>query len=69
MASHSPYYSSIFEANYPWSLKPEIEIDEKVLLGLHRDYYGKNPWLEGSHSTEFDLTSGLAAGPNGSPNR
>jgi hypothetical protein len=38
-------------------------------MGIHRDYYGNNPWLNNNEASEYDLTKGLAAGPFGSPNR
>lgn len=28
MKTHSPHYENVFAANYPWSVKPEIEITE-----------------------------------------
>jgi hypothetical protein len=37
-------------------------------MGIHRDWYGYNPWLK-KEGNEFDLGSGLASGPFGSPNR
>lgn len=45
MSNFGPYYTDVFEANYPWSVRPEIDIDEHVFYGIHRDYYGENPWL------------------------
>jgi hypothetical protein len=38
-------------------------------MGIHRDYYGKNPWLGLNETTPYDMTQGLAGGPWGSPNR
>ena len=69
MSNYSSEYSNFFEANYPFSIKPERLINEADLRGIHRDYYGPNPWLNITESTPYDQTKGLAAGPFGSPNR
>lgn len=69
MNHFSPYYTDIFEANYPFSVKPERKVTAQDFMAIHRDYYGENPWFPGSESTEFDMTKGLAAGPFGSPTR
>ena len=45
---------------YPWSVVPDHKLSVSSLQRIHRDSY---------QGTPFDQTTGLAAGPFGSPNR
>jgi dipeptidase len=43
----------------PFSVKPDFPVSELDVMNLFRDHY---------ESTEFDMTQGVLAGPNGNPN-
>lgn len=49
-----------FTTEYAFAIKPDNKLDVKDVAAIHRDNY---------EGTEFDLTTGLAAGPFGNPNR
>lgn len=61
-------YSELLSA-YPFSLPTSKKITSEDLMGVHRDWFGNNPWLSNNETTEFDLQKGMAAGAFGSPNR
>lgn len=46
MKNYSPEYSDFYSANYPFSVKAEIELSVYDLMAIHRDWYGENPWLD-----------------------
>jgi dipeptidase len=46
--------------DYPFSVKPDAPVGPRDLMAINRDHYD---------NTNLDLTSGLAAGPYGDPNR
>ena len=73
MANSSPYYDSLYNASYPFSVKPESLISPFDLMAIHRDWYGQNYWLNDTNTTNytttFDLSQGMAAGPYENPNR
>ncbi|MGL1931833.1 MAG: C69 family dipeptidase [Desulfotalea sp.] len=49
-----------FTKIYPFSIKPDNKLDVQELMSIHRDNY---------EGTQFDMTSGMAAGPFGDANR
>ena len=46
-------------AEMPFSVKPDVPLTELDVMNLFRDHY---------EGTEFDMTQGVLAGPNGNPN-
>lgn len=48
------------DAPYPFEVTPDGKVDPQSLFSVHRDYYQNTP---------FDLSSGMASGPYGNPNR
>jgi dipeptidase len=49
-----------FTSSYPFAVVPDQKLSVQDVMAVHRDNY---------EGTEFDLTTGLAAGPFGNPNR
>jgi dipeptidase len=49
-----------FISSYPFAVVPDQKLSVQDVMAVHRDNY---------EGTEFDLTTGLAAGPFGNPNR
>jgi dipeptidase len=49
-----------FTRSYPFAVVPDQKLTVQDVMAVHRDNY---------EGTEFDLTTGLAAGPFGNPNR
>ena len=49
-----------FTRSYPFAVVPDQKLSVQDVMAVHRDNY---------EGTEFDLTTGLAAGPFGNPNR
>jgi dipeptidase len=41
----NPEYDNIYDANYPFSVKPDKKLSVFDIMGIHRDWYGENPWL------------------------
>lgn len=54
----SPWYESLLDSPYPWSVKPEKLVSVRDVMQWHRDF------LRG---TKFDMTKGISSGPFGSP--
>lgn len=56
----SPYVEDSYTTALPFTVKPDTPVNRTTALSLFRDHY---------EGTEFDLTSGIAAGPFGNPYR
>lgn len=57
----SPSYGNLrYDQAYPWSIKPDLPLDARAIMAIHRDWYA---------GTDFDQTQGLAAGAFGAPDR
>jgi len=70
------YEDPIKSKPYPFSVKPERLLTPFDLMAIHRDWYGQNPWWVAggddeklNTTTPYDMASGMAAGPYGTPNR
>jgi dipeptidase len=50
----SPTYSDLL-TSYPFSLPTKKSISAQDLIGVHRDWFGNNPWLANNETSEFDL--------------
>lgn len=56
----SSYKNLRYDQPYPWSIKPDLPLDARAVMAIHRDWYA---------GTQFDQTQGLAAGAFGEPDR
>ncbi len=56
----SPWVEDGYTRDYPFSIKPDRLLGLRDVMALHRDHY---------EGTEFDMTTGIAAGPFGYPYR
>ncbi len=54
-----PYLDPVNE-QYPFSIKPDKKLSVQDIMAIKRDYY---------EGTQFDMTTGIDAGPFGCPNR
>jgi dipeptidase len=52
MEQFSGEYEDYLEANYPFSVKVEIQLSVHDLMGIHRDWYGDNPWISSGKSNK-----------------
>ena len=56
----SPYVENSYTQAFPFTITPDEKVNLTTALSLFRDHY---------EGTEFDLTTGIAAGPFGNPYR
>jgi len=56
----SPYVKDSYTRDLPFTVRPDTPVNRTTALSLFRDHY---------EGTDFDLTSGIAAGPFGNPYR
>ncbi len=56
----SPWVEGGFTRDYPFSAEPDTPLTTRDVMALHRDHY---------EGTQFDMTTGPAAGPFGYPYR
>ncbi|WFN35560.1 C69 family dipeptidase [Methanogenium sp. S4BF] len=56
----SPYVENSYTQSYPFTITPDEKVNLTTAFSLFRDHY---------EGTEFDLTTGVAAGPFGNPYR
>ena len=56
----SPWVEGWMTRAYPFAVAPDKKLSVRDIVAIHRDNY---------EGTEFDLTTGLAAGPFGDPSR
>ena len=56
----SPYVADSYTEAYPFTITPDETVNLTTAFSLYRDHY---------EGTEFDLTTGVAAGPFGNPYR
>ena len=55
-----PYVENSYTREYPFTIAPDAKVNLTTAFSLFRDHY---------EGTEFDLTTGVAAGPFGNPYR